>query len=207
MEWTVAAGRRRVWRRVPGLHAAAERDARHGHVSLEGMHECVRWERRRYRERELASRDVQPPWRRARDLATAPLSRSTSHHRDVQRHVRNVCRNRRPLSRHVPRQAQVAGLSPGSVVALDAHAHPCVCQEARPSKRVGALIRSHAASGSYSWMRPPSRSRRCTAGDAVGSSRVEGIVRGSGACRSSAPSARRLDYRPTNNKPPTPITG
>jgi hypothetical protein len=44
----------------------------------------------------------------------------------------------------------------------------------------GALTRSHAAAASYSWMRPPSRSRRRTAVDA-GSPRVEGILSGSGA--------------------------
>jgi hypothetical protein len=51
----------------------------------------------------------------------------------------------------------------------------------------GALTRSHAAAASYSWMRPPSRSRRRGAiTDRAGWPLVTGIVRGSGAWRSSA---------------------
>ena len=56
----------------------------------------------------------------------------------------------------------------------------------------GALTRSHAATGSYSWMSPPSRScRRIAVADPAGWPLVEGIARGSGACRSNAPCGRR----------------
>jgi X-Pro dipeptidyl-peptidase (S15 family) len=51
----------------------------------------------------------------------------------------------------------------------------------------GALTRSHAAAASYSWISPPSRSRRRIAIAALmGSPRGEGIGDGSGACRASA---------------------
>src|SRR6266540_5006909 len=52
----------------------------------------------------------------------------------------------------------------------------------------GAFTRSHAAAASYSWIRPPSRSRRrMGVADAAGAPRVDGIVSGgSGARRSSA---------------------
>jgi hypothetical protein len=52
----------------------------------------------------------------------------------------------------------------------------------------GAFTRSHAAAASYSWIRPPNRSRRrMGVADAAGAPRVDGIVSGgSGARRSSA---------------------
>ena len=51
----------------------------------------------------------------------------------------------------------------------------------------GALTRSQAAAASYSWMSPPSNSRRrITAADGGKSSLVEGILCRSGACKSSA---------------------
>jgi putative transposase len=54
----------------------------------------------------------------------------------------------------------------------------------------GAFTRSHAAVASYSWMSPPSRSRRRIA-VAAGSPCVEASLLGSGACRSSARCGRR----------------
>jgi len=58
---------------------------------------------------------------------------------------------------------------------------------ARYSNPWGALTWSHAAAASYSWMSPPSRSwRRIAVGDPRGPRWAGGIVRGSGACRSSA---------------------
>ena len=51
----------------------------------------------------------------------------------------------------------------------------------------GALTWFHAPPASYSWMSPPSRSwRRIAVGDPRGPRWAGGIVRGSGACRSSA---------------------
>jgi integrase len=51
----------------------------------------------------------------------------------------------------------------------------------------GVFTRSQAAVASYSWMRPPSRSRRRGAmADPVGRPLAEGVKRGSGDRRSSA---------------------
>jgi len=56
----------------------------------------------------------------------------------------------------------------------------------------GAQTRSHAATDSYSWRSPPSRScRRTAAADAMGSPRAAPVLLGSGACRSSARCGRR----------------
>jgi hypothetical protein len=54
----------------------------------------------------------------------------------------------------------------------------------------GAFTGSHAAMASYSWMSPPSRSRRRIIVGA-GSPRVEARLLGSGVCRSSARCGRR----------------
>ncbi len=62
-----------------------------------------------------------------------------------------------------------------------------LCPGNRVSRPWGALTRSHAAAASYSWISPPSRSRRRIAtADPAGLPRVEGTVGGSGGCRASA---------------------
>ena len=65
-------------------------------------------------------------------------------------------------------------------------------QAARHRRSWGAFTGSHAAMASYSWISPPSSSRRRFAiADPAGTHTAEVILGGSGVCRSSALCGRR----------------